>query len=174
MTSLYDLTVPFLINSLKSELHLVSKAEELAKSKGVSVEDVFHYKLADDMWELSQQVNIMAMHSAGTIKKITGKDAPFPPMGPAAPDAVKKQVEEVLAALEALKPEDFNGKEAEMTSAYLGPPAEAPMKVIDYVQGYLQPQILFHLSTTYAILRANGSPIGKGDYIKPFVKVTQA
>ncbi|KAI0142646.1 hypothetical protein GGR57DRAFT_393280 [Xylariaceae sp. FL1272] len=169
MTTLYDIVVPFLTNALKSELHLISKAEELAKTKGVSLEDVFHYKLADDMWELSQQVNIMAVHTAALIKKTTG-GGEFPAMGPAAPDVVKSQIEAALKAVEGLTPEQLNGKESEATSAYLGGPSEVPMKVLDYVFGYLQPQILFHLSTTYAILRSNGAQIGKADYIKPFIK----
>jgi hypothetical protein len=47
------------------------------------------------------------------------------------------------------------------------------MKAYDYVQGYLIPNVLFHVSTTYSILRAKGLELGKKDFIMPFVRLAE-
>jgi hypothetical protein len=73
MTTLYDLTVPILINALKAEQHLLSKAEAFASEKGTDIEELLKARLSDDMWPLSQQIVISALHSSLTVQKLTGK-----------------------------------------------------------------------------------------------------
>jgi hypothetical protein len=53
----------------------------------------------------------------------------------------------------------------------MGGKGEAPMKAVDYAVGYLAPNLYFHLTTAYDILRSKGVPLGKADYLSTFVKV---
>jgi len=174
MTSLYDITVPFIKASLATAQHLVTKAEELAATQGKTGNDLLSLKLADDMWPLAQQFNIIAIHTMGTIAKASGTAPPAVAFGAVSSlDEAKKQLADVLAYVEAATPESINGKEATVTKAMVGPGAELPIKVVDYVTGYAIPQITFHLTTTYDILRSNGASLGKGDYLKLFVRPHQ-
>ncbi|KAI0451001.1 hypothetical protein F5B21DRAFT_528317 [Xylaria acuta] len=171
MTSLYDLTIPFLINALKAEQHLLAQAEALAAEKGTPISELLESRLAPDMWPLSQQIVISALHSAMTVLKLTGTPPPKIEFGPASLENCKKYLAEVLELLQAVKPEAVNGKEGETVTAMMGAGAEVNMKAVDYVTGYLTPNVYFHLTTLYDILRSKGATLGKKDFIQTFVRL---
>lgn len=90
---------------------------------------------------------------------------------PANFENAKKYLTETIATLESIKPEQVNGKETETVKAQLGAAGEVDMKAIDYVQGYLIPNVLFHVTTAYDILRMKGLTLAKIDYLKTFIKM---
>lgn len=92
-------------------------------------------------------------------------------MAPADLESTKKYVTETLASLAAVKPEDVNGKEGEIVQAMMGPGFTPSMKAVDYVQGYLLPNVYFHVTTLYGILRNKGLELGKKDFLGLFVKI---
>ncbi|KAI0471407.1 hypothetical protein F4859DRAFT_118753 [Xylaria cf. heliscus] len=171
MTTLYDLTFPFLINALKAEQHLLAQAEAFAAEKGTPITELLEARLAPDMWPLSQQIVISTLHAAMTVLKLTGTPPPKIEFGPASLEDSKKYLTEVLDLLQAVKAEDVNGKEGEKVKALMGAGLEVDMKAIDYVQGYLTPNVYFHLTTLYDILRSKGVVLGKKDFIQTFVRV---
>ncbi|KAI3318094.1 hypothetical protein HD806DRAFT_324290 [Xylariaceae sp. AK1471] len=170
MTSLYDLTFPTLISALKAEQGLLTKAEAFAAEKGIDIEEILNFRLAPDMWPFSQQIVITTLHAAMAVQKLTGTPANKINFGPAPLADCKKYLAETLELVQSVKPETANGKEAETVKAQLGQ-GEVPMKAINYVQGYLIPNVFFHLTTVYDILRLKGLSIGKADFISTFVKV---
>lgn len=84
-------------------------------------------------------------------------------------EEAKKQLSTILSYVESTTPESINGKEGNVTGAKVGPGDDLPMTVFNYITGYMTPQILFHITTAYDILRANGAKIGKGDYLGAFI-----
>jgi hypothetical protein len=169
MTTLYDITFPPLINALKSAQNLVAQAETYSAEKGTPLKDLFEARLAPDMWPLSQQIVITALHSAMTVAKLTGATPNKIDFGPASVEDSKRYLAETLETLKAVKPEDVNGKESTIVGAMMGPGAEANMTAFNYVQGYLLPNVYFHLTTLYDILRSKGVPLGKKEYLGSFV-----
>ncbi|KAI0429163.1 hypothetical protein F5Y09DRAFT_342991 [Xylaria sp. FL1042] len=166
MASLYDLTIPFLTNALKAQQHLLSKAEGFE----VSTNDLLESRLAPDMWPLSQQIVITALHAAMFVAKVTGNPPNQINFGPASLEDAKKYLAETLKTLEGVTPESINGKEDQIIGAMMGPGNEVNMKAVDYAQGYLTPNVFFHLTTAYDILRSKGVPLGKADFLSGFVK----
>ncbi|TGJ78872.1 hypothetical protein E0Z10_g9893 [Xylaria hypoxylon] len=173
MTTLYDLTIPFLIKALKTEQNLLAKAEAFATEKGTPIAELLETRLAPDMWPLSQQIVIITLHAALAVLKLTGTPPPKINFGPAPLEDCKKYLAETLVILEAVTPESVNGKEEEIVGAMTGGATEAKMKALDYVEGYLKPNIYFHITTHYDILRSKGATLGKGDYLNPFVTIQQ-
>ncbi|KAI8948623.1 hypothetical protein F4801DRAFT_445187 [Xylaria longipes] len=172
MTSLYDLTIPFLTNALKAEQHLLAQGEAFAAEKGTPMSEILEARLAPDMWPLSQQIVISCLHAAMTVLKFTGTQPPKIEFGPASLETSKKYLSEVIELLEAVKPEAVNGKEGETVAAMMSG-GEVPMKGIDYVQGYLTPNVYFHLTTLYDILRSKGVTLGKKDFVQTFIKIAK-
>ncbi|KAI0912768.1 hypothetical protein F4823DRAFT_559698 [Ustulina deusta] len=168
MTTLYDLTFPFLIASLKAEQHLLAKAEAF---EGVSITEFLDARLAPDMWPLSQQIVISTLHAAMTVAKLTGTKPNDITFGPASLEDAKKYLAETLVTLEAVTPESVNGKENEIVGAMMGAGKEVNMKAVDYVLGYLRPNVSFHVTTLYDILRSKGVPLGKADFLGGFIKL---
>ncbi|KAJ8106506.1 hypothetical protein ONZ43_g7044 [Nemania bipapillata] len=171
MTTLYDLTFPTLIAALKTEQSLLEKAETFATEKGTPITELLEARLAPDMWALSQQITITALHATMTVLKLTGKEGNKVEFGPADLETTKKYLTETLATLAAVKPEDVNSKEATIVTAMMGPNFNPEMKAVDYVQGYLLPNVFFHVTTLYDILRSKGLDLGKKDFLGGFIKL---
>ncbi|CAI4215592.1 unnamed protein product [Parascedosporium putredinis] len=51
----------------------------------------------------------------------------------------------------------------------LGPDRKVNMAAKGYAEGYTLPNVYFHLMTTYSIARSKGVPLGKMDYLVPFI-----
>ncbi|KAI0186420.1 hypothetical protein EV127DRAFT_173269 [Xylaria flabelliformis] len=170
MTSLYDLTIPFLTSALKTQQDLLAKAEAFAKEKGIPISEILEARLAPDMWPLSQQIVITALHADMFVLKLTGTPPPQITFGPASLEDSKKYLAEAIDHLKAVKPEDVNGKEGQVVAAQMGT-GEVNMKALDYVLGYLQPNVYFHLTTLYDLLRSKGLELGKKNYIQNFIKL---
>jgi uncharacterized protein len=49
----------------------------------------------------------------------------------------------------------------------IGGGRETSLPARDFLLTFILPNIYFHVTTTYAILRANGVPLGKSDYLHP-------
>jgi uncharacterized protein len=60
--------------------------------------------------------------------------------------------------------EQLDGSEAR-TVAFSTRGGDLSFQGDDYLRGYLLPNLFFHCSIAYAILRANGVPLGKLDFL---------
>ncbi|KAI0379519.1 hypothetical protein F5Y04DRAFT_259896 [Hypomontagnella monticulosa] len=169
MTSLYDTTIPVIINALKTEEMILKQAEEWAKKNNVPISDIVNARLYPDMFNLSMQVMVTVLYAGKGIKALTGEDASI----------LKKEVREysleesyanITEALENLakvKPESMNGKENEKVEVNVGP-KKAVVTAQNYVHNFLLPTIYFHFVTLYDILRMKGVPVGKKEYLTFF------
>ncbi|KAI1112569.1 hypothetical protein F5Y14DRAFT_267262 [Nemania sp. NC0429] len=171
MASLYDLAVPVLTNILKAEQHLLAQAEAFAADKGTPISEILELRLAPDMWPLSQQIVISALHTGSFLAKAAGITPNTVVFGPASLEDSKKYLVETLELLASVKPEDLNGKEDKILKAQLGANYEPEMTAYNYVQGYMLPNVYFHLTTLYDLLRNKNVPLGKKDYISHFVRL---
>ncbi|KAI1162721.1 hypothetical protein F5B18DRAFT_364622 [Nemania serpens] len=171
MTSLYDLSIPTITNILKAQQHLLAQAEAFAAEKGTPISEILDLRIAPDMWPLSQQIVISSIHVGSFLSKVAGLTPNKVVFGPASLEDSKKYLSETLAFLATVKPEDLNGKEDKLLKAQLGPGYEPETTAFNYVQGYLLPNIYFHLTTLYNLLRGQGVPLGKKDYISGFVRL---
>ena len=73
-----------------------------------------------------------------------------------------------IAFIESVPPEEFNG--AEQREIKLPIPStmgggERLFQGEDFLRSFVLPNVYFHVTTAFAILRHNGVPIGKFDYL---------
>jgi hypothetical protein len=59
----------------------------------------------------------------------------------------------------------FEGSETQEIVLRPGTPKEKKLSGQVYLSNYGLPQFLFHVTTAYALLRHNGLPIGKRDFM---------
>ncbi len=52
----------------------------------------------------------------------------------------------------------------------LGKAGDLNLTATAYIFNYALPNFYFHVQTAYAILRMKGVPLGKSDYLMPFLK----
>ncbi|KAI2622041.1 hypothetical protein GGS21DRAFT_535291 [Xylaria nigripes] len=171
MTSFYYISIEQLMNLIKAEQHLLNKAEAFAAEKGIPIAELMDTRFAPDMWPFSHQISISCVHTVTFVQQATGHKVNTVTPGPATFEVCKKHLAETLQTLEAVKPEDVNGKEKDILSAHFGGGQHVDMRGIDYVVGYLMTNLLFHLTTIYDMLRWKGATLIKADYVAPFIRL---
>ena len=161
------LTMPQAISSLPRLLdnlaHILRKAEENAKSRDIAPEVFLNARLAPDMWALNKQVQTMAELCKNAPYRVAGLKAP-------SYEGVPESFEEAYALLERAKADiakvseaDLEGKEGRSFTIKLSH-REMDYTGMSYFQGFTIPNVHFHSTTIYNILRQNGVPLGKIDY----------
>ena len=73
-------------------------------------------------------------------------------------------VGDILSAVKTLKAEQIDGQE-ERHITLPSPRGAMEFKGQAYLLGFVTPNLYFHCTTTYAILRHNGVEVGKMDFI---------
>jgi len=76
----------------------------------------------------------------------------------------------VHAELDAVDEEAINRAGNEVAPTVLTPTMTVEMSGADFAMGASMPNIFFHLSIAYAILRKEGVELGKWNYIQPFMQ----
>lgn len=164
-TSLYDLTVTNYLQELEALGPILAKGRAYCGEKDLSVDALLEKRLADDMLPLSFQLHMATKHSIDAISGLReGKFAP--PRGLEDLDyaGFEKQVADTTAALRALDPgevESLAGKDIIFSIGDM----EMPFTAENFVMSFSLPNFYFHTTTAYAILRAEGVPLGKRDYL---------
>lgn len=141
--------------ALKSALHALDRAEALL---AIAVaHDLLAARLAPDMWTLRQQLFSAIGFSRRTVLPLQGT----------APDRVEPDLTEdgLRAAIFAARAEiaASDGPTPDRI-AHLAGEATLDQSPEDYLGTFALPNLWFHLSMAYAILRAAGVEMGKADF----------
>jgi len=161
------LSMPNAVSALPTMLgnleHILRKAEANAQERGIEAEVFLNARLAPDMWPLKKQVQTVAELAKNAPYRIAGRNAP-------SYDGHPETFEECYAVLAKAKADiakvgaaDLDGKEGREFSLKMGP-REMDFTGISYLSGFTVPNVYFHMTTVYNILRHNGVPLGKFDF----------
>ncbi len=163
MTEMYNLATLPLVRALKSLRHILNVGAKHAEEAGYDGERLTSIRLAPDMLSLAHQVYIAGDISKGALARLSETKAPvYADVETSFPDLISR-LDNTIAFIESIPEEDINGTEEkdivmELRSGNL------EFKGLDYIQTFVIPNVLFHVTTAYAILRANGVTLGKRDF----------
>ncbi len=121
------------------------------------------FRLAPDQFPLARQVQITCDTAKLGAARLAGKEAPSHPDTETTVEELRARIRSVIAYLDTFTAKDF---EAAATRSITQPRWEGKtMTGEDYFLEHVVPNFFFHATTTYAILRHNGVPVGKKDYL---------
>ncbi|KAI1499085.1 hypothetical protein F5X99DRAFT_411408 [Biscogniauxia marginata] len=172
MTSLYESSIPVLGNILEAESSLLKKAEAYATEKGIPMSELLETRIYEDMLPLHAQIRLTANVTRRAIGQLTGKQLSDVEDKDRNLTECLAVIDENLKLLADVKPESLSVKESDNVTLLL-PSKNIPLPAIGFIQEYTIPNVFFHLSITYAILRMKGVPLGKADYCRSFFKSFQ-
>jgi hypothetical protein len=139
------------------------KATLNAKERGYDAEVLVNSRLAPDQLPLLAQVVIACDTAKLGASRLTGKAAPSHDDKEKTIADLRERVRSTLAYLDTFTEQDFAGAD---TASITQPRWEGrTMTGADYFLEHTIPNFFFHVSHTYAILRHNGVPVGKKDYL---------
>jgi uncharacterized protein len=163
--SLYDATVANYLQILGSAGGYLDKSLKHFQEKGIDPAKMVEAKLAPDMLPLRFQIVSVAHHSRGAMD--AAKNGVFSPPT-AKPDldyaALQALVTEARDELSALKPDAVNALAGRDVTFKVGD-RTLPFTVEGFLMSFSLPNFFFHAATAYDILRHNGAPLGKRDFI---------
>jgi hypothetical protein len=163
--SLYDCSVASFLQVLGAVSAFLEKGRAHIVETGKNPDDLVGVRLHDDMLPFAFQIASVAHHSAGALAG--AKAGAFHPPGPFGQPTyaeLQKWVADAQAALQALSPDEVNALEGKDMAFHLGP-RQLPFVVENFLLSFSTPNLHFHATTAYDILRQAGVPLGKRDYM---------
>ena len=127
--------------------------------------DLIAARLAPDMYPLAKQVQLVSDSAKGCGARLAGVEAPSMPDTEASFAELKERCDKTIAFLESLDPAAVDaGITREIELRF---PNGGGMRFDGqtYLTGFVLPNVYFHASMAYAILRAQGVDIGKLDFL---------
>jgi uncharacterized protein len=138
-------------------------AQEHAKAKSFDVNVLLTSRLAPDQLPLSRQIQIVCDTAKMGSSRLSGKDAPTHPDTETTVEELRGRLVGVISYLNSFVASDFD---AAATKVITQPRWEGKtMSGANYFIEHVTPNFYFHASHVYALLRHNGVPLGKRDYL---------
>ncbi len=161
---MYLHTIPPIIRSLTNLRTIIEKAAVHAEAKKIDPAVLVSARLYPDMFPLSRQIQIATDVAKGAASRLAGLEPPkFEDNEATLPELIAR-IDKTIALLESIKPEQLDGS-AEKTIILPMHDKTVTFQGLAYLTDFVLPNVYFHVTTTYAILRHNGVEIGKKDFL---------
>lgn len=122
-------------------------------------------RLADDMFPLARQIQIASDAAKGAGARMTATEAPAMPDDEKSFAELQARCGKTIAYLQGIDPAAYDaGASREIVITF---PNGGGVKFDGqtFLTGFALPNFYFHAAMTYAILRANGVPLGKQNFL---------
>lgn len=155
-----------------SRLDVLSHVVGIGETQFANPDAFLGTRLVDDMFPFAAQVAFACNQPRGFAQWCAGQ--PIDNLGPDSItniDQAHATIAQTRAMVEAIGADD--SKLGETKRIGLGPGRYCELPGHQYFADYLVPNLYFHITTAYAILRVMGAPIGKADFMRflaPHVK----
>ena len=144
--------------------HILKKAAANAEERGIDIDVFLNARLAPDMHPLYKQVLMVCDLAKMAPYRIADQTPPTYDDSERSLEALYGLIKKAQADIQAVPPEQLDGREGVEFTVKMGPRGEMPFTGIVYLSAFTLPNLHFHITTAYNILRHNGVPLGKFDY----------
>ena len=165
MYTMYEATIPPLKLTLNNLAHILKKGEAHAEAKSIAPEVFVNARLFPDMYPLSRQVQIATDMSKGAAARLAGVEIPSYEDNETTFAELQARITKTLAFLDSVTPAQFEGSEKRHIELMV---RKHKMEFTgqDYLLKWVFPNVYFHVTTAYDILRHNGVELGKPDFLR--------
>ncbi len=162
--SMYQASVPRLVNVLNNLSNILDKAQTHADAKKIDPTVLTQFRLFPDMLNFARQIQIASDTAKGVVARLAGVESPVYEDNEQSFAELKARIAKTVAYIQSFKPEQIDGTEDKDIVTKRGD-KETHYKGMQFLLGHAIPNIYFHTTTAYNILRHNGVEIGKRDYL---------
>ena len=164
---MYAQTVPALVRALTQLKHVLTKGEAHARSAGWDPAVLLGMRLAPDMFPLARQVQIAADIAKSGVARMTGGEAPKFADDETSFGQLLERIDRTIAYIESVPVAAFDGAATRAITVPTRARGDLHFNGHDYLFGFILPNVHFHCTTAYGLLRHAGVPLGKADYLGP-------
>ena len=162
--TMHTATVPTCTRALNNLAAILEKAAAHAEGRKIDPAVLLNTRLYPDMFPLATQIHIANDIAQGGAARLAGADVPvFEAKDRSLADWIAA-TRGSIAYLESLKPAQFAGSE-DRTITWQTRSSTRNMQGTPYLFHHVLPNVFFHVTTAYDILRQAGVELGKLDYL---------
>ena len=157
-------SVPIFVRMLGNLVQWLDKAEAHAQAKKFEPAVYLGARLAPDMLPLTKQIQIACDGAKFGVSRLAGVDAPKFDDTEASIAELRERVRATLAFIESVPASKIDGTE---DKDVVVPRRDGSMTLKGelYLKHFVLPNLFFHVTTAYALLRHNGVELGKMDFL---------
>jgi hypothetical protein len=163
--SLYDASVANYLQTLGAVGGFLDRSLTHFRERGIDPEQIVETRLSPDMQPFRFQIISVAQHSRGAIEGV--QQGVFNPPSSKTPydfAGLQGLVAQAREVLSGLTPEAVNALGGRDLVFQLGE-RQLPFTAEGFLMSFSLPNFYFHATTAYDILRTNGVPLGKRDFM---------
>lgn len=163
--SMHAASVPAFAKMLDNMLNWLEAAKAHAEARKFPADNYLTLRLAPDMLPFTKQIQIASDAAKGCVARLAGQDIPKYEDNEATLDELSERIRKTRDYLLSVPASAFEGSEDREIA--IPRRAGEPLKFdgLNYLRHFAQPNFYFHATTTYALLRHAGVPLGKNDYL---------
>lgn len=163
--SLYAASVPVFRQLLGSLATVLETAEAHALAKHIEPDALLQARLFPDMFPLARQIQLATDFAKGAGARLAGLESPRYEDSEHTFAELQQRISKTLGFIDGLKPDEVEAGAGRAIVHGSGERARHFATGAVYLTHFALPQFFFHVTTAYAILRHNGVPIGKKDFV---------
>ena len=162
--SMYSASVPIVTRMLGNLVHWIERAEAHAAEKKFDPAVLLGIRLAPDMLPFSRQIQIASDGAKFCVARLAGVEAPRFEDNETTLGELKARLTRTLEFVASVPAAQVDGSE-DKDITIPRRDGNTVMKGEAYLKHFALPNLFFHVTTAYALLRHNGVPLGKSDYL---------
>ena len=161
---MYQASAPRLINSMRNLSAILDKTQAYIDAKKIDPAALLQFRLFPDMLNLTRQIQIASDTAKGVVARLAGVDIPTYEDNETSVAELQVRISKTISFIEGFTPAQIDGTEDKAIVTKRGD-KETHYTGIQFLLGHAIPNVYFHVSIAFAILRHNGVEIGKRDYL---------
>jgi len=161
---MYAASVPMLKTLLNALSNVLDKGAAFAEAKKIDQTVLTGDRLAPDMFALARQVQVATDMAKGGIARLAGAEIPAYDDNETTFEQLKARIAKTVAFIESFTPAQIDGSEDRNVVLKMRA-GDVSFTGQRYLIGFVIPNVTFHCTTAYNILRHNGVEIGKKDFL---------
>ena len=162
--SMYQASIPSLIRSLNNLAAILEKGAAHAEAKKIDQIVLLDSRLYPDMFSLGRQVQIASDIARRGAARLADSEAPTMEDNETTFAQLIERLHKTTVYLESLTPEQIDGSEEKSITLPVGKDTMT-FEGLPYLLYFILPNVYFHATTAYDILRHSGVELGKADYL---------
>ena len=162
--SMYQAAIPPLIHSLSNLVNILAKGATYAEAKKIEPSVLLGTRLYPDMFPLTRQVQIASDIARRGTARLAGQEAPTMEDNESSFPELITRLEKSIDYLKNFNREEIDGTETKSISLPIGEETMT-FEGQSFLIYFILPNVYFHVTTAYDILRHCGVELGKRDYL---------
>jgi uncharacterized protein len=162
---MYNISIAPLKYTLNNLSHILKKGEEYADTKKIEHAALLNARLFPDMFPLIRQVQIATDMSKGAAARLAGLEVPKYEDDEVTFADLQARIAKTIAFIDTIKPAQLDGAETRAITITVRK-VDLHFAGLDYLLKWVMPNVYFHVTTTYNILRHSGCELGKPDFLR--------